>query len=251
VCECGNIPVVRKLMQKGFGVSQSITFLLAAPIVNPVVWITTAEAFNLDRNIAWLRLGLGLVIAVSIGLLFSLKKDPAKSWLTPNFATSCEHHSHNHDSHNHALSHTHPHNHQSKMDRAFQIFHLEAFEVTKMLLFGALLAASIQSFIPRQSIIAIGQNPVLSVICMLFLAFVVSMCSNVDAFFALSLSSTFTLGAIMTFLVFGPMIDIKVLAMIRQTFKPSFIFQLVLIVALFSLIAGFGTNVFYTQYYLN
>src|SRR5882757_515355 len=35
VCQCGNVPVARRLLAKGFPVSQAITFMLAAPIVNP------------------------------------------------------------------------------------------------------------------------------------------------------------------------------------------------------------------------
>jgi uncharacterized protein len=264
VCECGNVPFVRKMMQKGFSVSQSITFLLSAPIVNPIVWITTAEAFNIDRNIATIRVLSGLFIAMFLGLLFSFKKNP-ESWLDHNFASTCDinDHEHNHHEHHHHDEHNH-HEHlehhyknnekptkfqnlKSKLIQGFNIFHTETWQVMQMLLLGAVIAASIQTFVPRQSIILIGQNPILSVISMLVLAFVVSMCSNVDAFFALSLSNSFTLGAIMTFMVFGPMIDIKVLAMLKQTFRPMFMVKLALLVAILSVIIGFGINIYYPQ----
>jgi uncharacterized protein len=247
VCECGNVPVVRKMMQKGFSVSQSITFLLAAPIVNPIVWITTAEAFSYDRNIAHLRVFWGFIIAMFLGLLFSYKSNQER-WLNPEFEKSCHLETHNHseqDHHGHSHSHSHNHHHQSKLTKAFELFQLEVWQVLKMLLAGAVIAASIQVFVPRQNIIEIGQNPILSVVCMLVLAFVVSMCSNVDAFFALSLSNSFSVGSLMTFLVFGPMIDIKVLSMLRKTFTPRFLLLLVILVSILSMIAGFSTNIIY------
>jgi uncharacterized membrane protein YraQ (UPF0718 family) len=254
VCECGNVPVVRKMMQKGFSVSQSITFLLAAPIVNPIVWITTAQAFNLDPNIAIIRILWGLFISVFLGLLFSFSKNQ-EAWLNPDFAKTCEiGHSDDHDYADHHNDHDHSSSLDSKSSKskwikqlasAQEIFQAEIWQTMQMLLVGAVLAGLVQVFVPRQEIITIGQNPILSVFAMLVLAFVVSMCSNVDAFFALSLSGSFNIGSLMTFMVFGPMIDIKILAMLRQTFTPRFLLQLVALVAILSLIAGFGTNLIY------
>jgi uncharacterized protein len=262
VCECGNVPMVRKLMQKGFGVSHAITFLLSAPIVNPVVWITTREAFNIDPNIAIIRIGSGLVISLLLGILFSYKINQ-KEWLVDNFAKSCHlGHSHHHEHHDHENHHHDKDEHnnaknksdlktyffgRSKLTKAFNYFTNELWGVMQMVTIGGILAATVQTFVPREKILEIGQNPFLSVLAMLILAFVVAMCSNVDAFFALSFSGTFNLGSLMTFMVFGPMIDIKVLTMLNQTFKPKFLIQIVTLVILFSLIVGFGTNVFYKQ----
>ena len=50
VCECGNVPMTRSLMQKGFSKAEATTFLLAAPVLNPITFITTSEAFRLDRK---------------------------------------------------------------------------------------------------------------------------------------------------------------------------------------------------------
>jgi len=87
-----------------------------------------------------------------------------------------------------------------------------------MLSIGAFVAAGTQSFIPRNVLLAVGAQPVLSVLAMLALAFIVSLCANVDAFFALAYSSTFTFGALAAFLLFGPMIDIKTLLLMKTTF---------------------------------
>ena len=72
----------------------------------------------------------------------------------------------------------------------------------------------------------------------MLLAFVVSICSNVDAFFILPFATTFLPGSILAFLVFGPVIDIKMLALMRTTFRTRVLVQLTLVVALLSLLIG-------------
>jgi len=227
VCECGNIPVARRLMLKGFTVSQSLTFLLAAPIINPITYISTAEAFSFDPSVVIIRMLAAFIIANVIGILFSYIKDPQEILTAEFYAAVCEH------------EHTHTH---SKLNEAVDIFQTEFIAVMKMLIIGAGLAALSQSFIPRDVIVAIGQNPFLSVVAMILLAFVISICSNVDAFFALSYASTFTVGSILAFLVFGPMIDIKILTMMRSTFKLKYLILITVLVTLASLIVGLLVN---------
>ncbi len=77
VCECGNVPVARGLIFKGLSVPDSTTFLLAAPIINPVTLFATSQAFRLDPSIVWLRLAGALLIANLIGALISLHKTPS------------------------------------------------------------------------------------------------------------------------------------------------------------------------------
>jgi hypothetical protein len=70
---------------------------------------------------------------------------------------------------------------------------------------------------------------VLSVIVMLLLAYVLSVCSTVDAFLSLTFVNTFTTGSIMAFLIFGPMVDIKSTLMFSRVFKRKFVLYLVLL----------------------
>ncbi len=230
VCECGNIPVARRLLLKGFTVSQAITFLLAAPILNPVTFITTREAFSFAPEVVWIRMIAGFFIANFIGILLSFKKDQTDLLTEEFYAEVCEQHDHHH--------------HGSKIDEALEIFQTEFIEVMKVLIIGALLAALSQTFIPRDLILLIGQNPITSIIAMLLLALIISICSNVDAFFALSYANTFTLGSIMTFLVFGPMIDIKILTMMRSTFKYKTLILITLLVSMLSILVGLAVNYF-------
>lgn len=230
VCECGNIPVARRLLLGGFSVSQSITFLLAAPILNPITFLTTLEAFSFDTSVVVIRMVGALLIANFIGLLLSYKK-PQNSFLNLDFYQEvCE-------------AKTHPH-YSSKFKEGISIFQREFLEIFKMLIIGSMLAAASQTFIPRDVIVAVGQNPILSILAMLFLAFIISICSNVDAFFALSYANTFTIGSILGFLIFGPMIDIKILTMLRTTYKAKMLLLVSLLVFLFSLLIALVVNFF-------
>ena len=76
----------------------------------------------------------------------------------------------------------------------------------------------------------------------MLLAFVVSICSTVDAFFILSFGATFLPGAIVAFLVLGPMIDVKMLALLRTTFTGRTLVQLTAIIALCAAVLGWGVN---------
>lgn len=110
------------------------------------------------------------------------------------------------------------------------------------LFIGSAVAGLIQVALSRELLITLGQNPVLSVFALMLLAFVIAICSNVDAFFVLSFGSTFMPGAIVAFLVFGPMVDIKMLALMRTTFTSRTLLQLTAIVALASAALGLAVN---------
>jgi uncharacterized membrane protein YraQ (UPF0718 family) len=74
------------------------------------------------------------------------------------------------------------------------------------------------------------------------LAFIIAICSNVDAFFILSFGSTFMPGSIVAFLTFGAMVDLKMLALLRTTFTSATLVRLTTVVGLCCMILGFGVN---------
>ncbi|PXA67796.1 permease [Cryobacterium arcticum] len=236
VCECGNVPLARGFMVGGFTVPESITFLLAAPILNPITIITTHHAFGFDDGILVTRIVAGFVIANVIGWLYSRHPDP-DSLLTPDFAASCarpEQDGHEHD---------HPHPPAAgRMQKSVDLFARETAVIMPALFVGSLLAALTQVFVPRSVLLALGSNPVWSVLAMMALAFIVAVCSNVDAFFVLSFGSTFMPGGIAAFLTFGAMIDVKMLALMRTTFTTRTLVQITALVALMSAAAGLLVN---------
>jgi uncharacterized protein len=95
-----------------------------------------------------------------------------------------------------------------------------------VMVIGSAIAATIQILAPRELILGLGAGPISSIVAMLILAAVVSICSTVDSFFALSFASAFTSGSLLAFLVFGPMIDIKGVGLMLSIFKPKAIIYL-------------------------
>ena len=234
VCECGNVPLARGFMVGGFTVSESITFLLAAPILNPITIITTHQAFGWDGHILIARLLGGFLIANVVGWLFSKHPDP-QSLLTSRFAAACAVGSTSgHDDHHHGR--------ESRFSRTTEIFIRETSVIMPALFIGSAVAALTQVFVPRSVLLALGSNPVWSVLAMMALAFIVAVCSNVDAFFVLSFGSTFLPGGIVAFLVFGALVDVKMLALMRTTFTSRTLLQITVVVGLMSAALGLLVN---------
>ena len=228
VCECGNVPLARGLIVKGFTVSESMTFLLAAPIVNPITILTTGQAFGFDSWIFAARLVGGFVIANVIGWLFSKHPDQ-DSLLTDRFAAECR------------LPDPHEHD-QTRWQKSVELFTRESGVIMPALFIGSLIAGLVQVAVPRSVLLSLGSNPLWSILAMMALAFVVSVCSNVDSFFILPFASTFMPGSIAVFLIFGPIIDIKMLALMRTTFRTRVLVQLTVIVGLLSALIGLVVN---------
>ena len=224
VCECGNVPLARGLLAKGLTPSESLVFLLAAPILNPVTIITTQQAFAGDMTILWARVFGGFAIANLVGWVYARR--PAEELLTNTFVASCQA----------------DHVQQSKRVASLAIFRREVQAMLPALVVGAGLAGLVQVVVSREVLVSLGSQPVWSVIAMVALAFIVSICSNVDAFFALAFRQTFMTGALVSFLTFGPMIDIKMLSLLRTTYRPSVLLQVSAIVGLASITLGLVVN---------
>jgi uncharacterized membrane protein YraQ (UPF0718 family) len=228
VCECGNVPLARGLIVKGFTVSESMTFLLAAPIVNPITILTTGQAFGFDSGIFLARLVGGFAIANIVGWLFS-RHPNQDGLLTDRFAAECR------------LPDPHEHP-QSRWQKSIELFTRESGVIMPALFIGSFIAGLVQVGVPRAVLLGLGGNPVWSILAMMALAFVISVCSNVDSFFILPFASTFMPGSIAVFLVFGPIIDIKMLTLMRTTFTMRVLVQLTLVVGLLSALVGLVVN---------
>ena len=233
VCECGNVPLSRGFMAKGFSVPEAMTFLIAAPIVNPVTILTTYQVFGFDNGILLSRVLGGFAIANLIGWLFSRHPTPGQL-LTDTFAATCAAPG--------ADDHGHDHEAGSKWQQSRDLFAREGAAVMPALVLGASIAGLVQVAVPRSVLVTLGSNPVWSVLALMALAFVISICSNIDAFFILPFASTFLPGGVIAFLLFGPIVDIKMLAMMRTTFTTKTLVQITTVVALMSATIGFMVN---------
>lgn len=226
VCECGNVPFARGLMMRGIGPADALAFLVAAPIVNPIVIITTHQAFGFDSGILIARLVGGYLIANLIGWLYSRHPDP-QAMLTERFAETCE------------IVTQEP---GTRTRRSIAQFIVELRAVMPALIIGSAIAGAVQVVIPRSMLVAIGSNPVLSIVAMVLLAITVAICSNVDSFFALSFAATFSPGSLVVFLLVGPVVDIKMIALLRTTFSSRVIAGIVVVVILSAVVVGIGVN---------
>lgn len=210
-CECGIIPITRRLLLKGVPLHAGVAFMLTAPIINPIVLFSTYIAFGNRWSVVFYRGGLALAVSLIIGVILSYQfKD--NQLLKPDEP------GHHHDHHGTLLQ---------KLGGTLRHAIDEFFSVGKYLILGAFIAAAMQTYVKTSTLLAIGQNDVSSSLVMMGLAFVLSLCSEVDAFIASSFSSTFSLGSLIAFLVFGAMVDIKNLLMMLAAFKKRFVFLLI------------------------
>ncbi len=247
VCECGSIPAARQLIAKGAPVPMGIAFVLAAPVVNPIVIISTWVAFAGRPDIVLARVGLSALIAVVIGLVLGTHPHPERLMASSlpadtdhDHAPTCSHDGH----HDHDAGNDQP---VTFIGRAWSVLQhaiTELFEMGRYLVVGGLIAAILQTAIPKAALLSIGQGPLTSVLVLMTLAVLLSICSTVDAFVALSFMGTFQFGAVLAFLVFGPMIDIKSVLMLGTTFSRRTVALITVLSFLMVLLVGVVTNIY-------
>ncbi len=236
VCECGVVPVVRRLFNKGLPMWVGITFLLAAPVINPIVLVSTYVAFGFGPVLIG-RFVFTIIVAIGAGLVFALGARP-QDVLQPRSLMPVM-----------GGSGDMPPLHfvQRKtlamgMGDALRSANNEFFEMGRFLIIGSLLAAAMQTFVTQDVLLALGRGPIVSVLVMQAMAFLLSVCSTVDAFLALSFIGTFTTGSIITFLTFGPMVDIKSTLMFLGVFQKRTVLYLILLPLLMTLLIGVWLN---------
>src|SRR5258706_11910756 len=128
------------------------------------------------------------------------------------------------------------------LKQALKLASEEFAEMGRFLVIGAFLAALMQTVVPQETIKILATNPVNSVLVMAGLAFLLSLCSTVDAFLAFSFSRVFTTGSILTFLTFWPMVDIKTTMMYLGTFRRRAVAYMIFFPFLMSVLAGIWFN---------
>jgi uncharacterized membrane protein YraQ (UPF0718 family) len=234
VCECGVVPVVRKLFTKGLPMWVGVTFLLAAPVINPIVLASTFVAFGATPVFFGRFLGT-IIVAICVGLVFALGSRP-QDVLRPVALMPLR------GGDGQVALGVPRRTLLMGLGDALRSANREFFDMSRYLVIGTALAAAMQTFVPQDVLVALGRGPVVSVVVMQVLAFVLSVCSTVDSFLALAFVGTFTSGSIITFLVFGPMIDIKSMLMFLGVFKRRTVLYLIVLPFLMSLIIGVWLN---------
>ncbi|WP_027963003.1 permease [Halalkalibacillus halophilus] len=217
ICECAIVPIVRRLIQKGMKLHVAMVILVSAPILNPIVFLSTFYAFQTNMVIVWGRMGLAFLIAMLVGLviymLFRNRLNPLRSEFGAITSES---------------SKDLPM--KQKIKDIFYHASDEFFTMGKFLLIGAMFASFIQTFLPRELLVGFGMDPILGPAVMMVLAYFLSLCSEADAFVAASLNQIFSPSAILAFLVYGPMMDLKNTLLMLAYFKTKFVLTLIAVV---------------------
>src|ERR687887_585615 len=210
VCECGSVPVARRLIARGVHPSAGVTFMLASPVLNPVVLASTWVAYGGPSRGAEMvagRASLGLLAAAVAGIAIGRKR--GADLLRPR-ATA-------HEEHHHGRGAT-----------AFASHLVSDFLfMGRFIVLGAALSAFVQATVPQSVIAKLGGTPLLAALSLMAVAYVLSLCSEADAFIAASFTS-FTPGAQLAFLVLGPIADMKLTVLYGATFRGWFVPRLLL-----------------------
>ena len=249
-CECGNVPVARQLLASGSPLPTAMGFLFAAPVLNPIVLASTWAAFPDQPWLLWARPAAGLAMALLLSTLLRLQQEA--SILVPNLLQ--ERSFHQPAGMGSLLERSAgligspaplplPPTGRSKSWRLSVLHGMdELLKLSSLLILGCGIAALLQTTLPRDWLLAVGQAPTLSVLALMLLAVVISVCSSVDAFLALGFASQVTPGALLAFLVLGPVIDLKSIGLYGTVFCHSAMVFVAFSCGVLALLAGQWTN---------
>ena len=221
VCECAVVPVIRRLIKNGLPASCALAYMLAAPIFNPITAISTYKAFNNSSEIMFSRLAMGYLIAIIVALVIS--RIAHDHFLKPAM---------NADEH----EHKHPRNLNSALNNSLR----DLMDVGLYFTIGVVLTAILKTTVidPTDDFWkSLADNSLIGSAGMMVLAFVLSLCSTSDAFIAANFAN-FKEGPKLAFMVFGPMVDAKLIFLYSTVFKWKFI--VFLVVAIFILTGAFS-----------
>jgi uncharacterized membrane protein YraQ (UPF0718 family) len=198
-CECGAVPIAGRLTARGTPPAAALAFMLAAPAINPVVLVSTAVAFPGQPQVVVARFVASLATAVAVGLLWA--RLGREDWIDQARQRIVE---------------------GETRWRSFTQTALHDFlHAGGWLVVGAMTAASLQVAVPRSLLDAVAGHQMLAVVALAGLAVVLAVCSEADAFVAASLSQ-FSLTARLVFMVVGPVVDLKLVALQTGVFGRRF-----------------------------
>ncbi|MDX6744103.1 permease [Actinocorallia sp. A-T 12471] len=202
-CECASVPVAGSLMARGVAPAAALTFLLAAPAINPIVMVATAVAFPGQPGMVAARFGASLAVAVLVGWVWA--------WLGKGEWIKVP---------------ARPAHDGGKWDAFRQAVRHDFMHAGGFLVVGGAAAATINVVVPSSWLTGLAGIGWASVLVLAVLAVLMSICSEADAFVAASLTA-FSPTAKLAFLVVGPMVDLKLIALQTGMFGKAFALRFV------------------------
>ena len=246
-CDCAVIPIAMRLKKKKVPTNVIVSFMLASPIISPVVLLSTFFAFGETEKMLLFGLEMpklfvyrtifGILVALVVGIILDIVcKD---SVLKEESVVNHEHHHHHHHEHEHI--HTCNHHHEGcscsahgketgpigRVKNIINIMYGDFMGIISYMAVGAILAATMQILLPISNIGGIVQNKYISTFIMMLLAFALSLCSTSDAFIARTFMNSLSKNSILAFILLGPMIDIKNTIVLNKSFNKKFVIVLI------------------------
>lgn len=231
MCECGIVVVMRRLLRKGLPLSSCVAYMLAGPTVNVVVILSTYVAFDL-HGYAWemiaFRSGLGILTAVVTGLI--VHRIQAKHGLQgllkpiamPPTASTLPMANDNDDEPKEPKKSV-----WKRISNISETALHDFVDITVFLILGAVLAALAKMYIGAEEIARLSnEQPLLAIPAMMGLSFIMCLCSEADAFVAASFTEM-SFASKLSFLVLGPMLDIKLVLMYTRVFRTRLILTII------------------------
>ena len=239
VCECAIVPVIRRLVQKGLPLGCAMTYMLAAPIVNPIVALSTWTAFTGRDPLLMMgsRVTMGYVIAVLAGLIISrfaassVLKDRVLAGISaPALAGS-------------AAGEGKP-DHGKRFVQAMRTAQRDFLDVALYFVIGVAIASILKTQVfyrpsLQEGMGVVAGNHWIAAPVLMVMAFVLSLCSTTDAFI-IAADNLFPAVAKLAFLVFGPMMDLKLIFLYSTVLKPRAVAALAVSLFIAVYAAGFG-----------
>ena len=252
-CECGNVPVARRLLASGAPLGTGFGFLFAAPVLNPIVLASTWAAFPDKTWLLWARPAGAFCIALALSALLGLIPESRllQSALLEERRLSQPLSSLGLLERRTGLVGAEPVRPEAQAEstplRPLDLLShstREFLSLLTLLVIGSALAAVVQTWLPRSWLLALGSAPTLSILALMLLALVVSVCSSVDAFLALGFAAQVTPGALLAFLLLGPVVDLKLAGLFTVLLTPRAIAMTALSASLMVLLIGQWVNLF-------
>lgn len=248
MCECGIIPIMRRLLRKGVPLSLCVTYVLAGPVINIVVLTSTFAAFNYTPtaeeghifggpgNVVLLRAGFAYLVAFNVGLLVEwLSRKPGIELLSPQVTRGLKKDikqigqsspvaANNNDDDEGRVKKTVMERLNNITGTALNDF----VDIMAFLILGAILAAIGRGMLQGTDFSdTVKANPALAILIMMGLAIAFCLCSEADAFVAAAFPAAFPAASKMAFLVLGPMMDFKLYMMYTRVFRPRLIWTII------------------------
>jgi uncharacterized membrane protein YraQ (UPF0718 family) len=217
ICECAIVPVIRRLIKKGMPLHVGVVLLVGAPVLNPIVFASTYYAFQGTMQVVFGRMGLAFILSIFIGFVIYLlfQNSNQLKWSREELL---------------GIQSVEVPKVQNRLKSTLYHASDEFFEMGKFLIFGAFVASLFQTFLDRDLLTGLASSDTVAPAVMMVFAYVLSLCSEADAFVASSFGNTFSIGAILAFLVYGPMLDLKNTIMLFAYFRARFVFGLMLVI---------------------